>query len=194
LPTDENELQIVSYDPDWPEAFAAEAIRLRGALRTLALRIDHNGSTSITGLSAKPIIDIQVSVVSLQPLEQFDERLRAIEYVHVPDPDDSFCPFFHRPRRWPHSHHVHLVESGGAEERRTLAFRDYLREHPAAAQKYEALKRELAAKVAATNCESREAYARAKTDFIERIVALALTEGYPRDLLQGDALRQIDQT
>jgi GrpB-like predicted nucleotidyltransferase (UPF0157 family) len=189
LSNDRNELEISSSNPDWPAAFDAEAIRLRRALGTLALRIDHNGSTSIPGLGAKPIIDIQVSVASLQPIEAYSERLRAIGYVHVPHPDDSFCPFFHRPGQWPHSHHVHLVESGGAEERRTLAFRDYLREHPAAAHQYEDLKRDLAGKIAPNNRGSREAYARAKTDFIERIVAVALSGGYPRELLQPNKSR-----
>jgi hypothetical protein len=74
------------------------------------------------------------------------------------------------------------VESGGAEERRTLAFRDYLRDHPAAARDYEHLKRELARQLAPVTSESREAYARAKTEFIERIVTIALGGGYPREL------------
>lgn len=153
------------------------------------MRIDHNGSTAIPGLGAKPIIDIQVSVAALQPLAAYGERLRAIGYVHVPHADDSFCPFFHRPPQWPHSHHVHVVEAGGAEERRTLAFRDYLRDHDAAAREYEHLKQDLAMQLA-TNDESREAYARAKTDFIERIVAVALRSGYPRELIQVVELRE----
>lgn len=176
------ELEVVAYDRGWPAAFDAEAIRLRTALGTLALRIDHNGSTSIPGLAAKPIIDIQVSVAALQPIATYGEPLRSIGYVHVPHPDDSFCPFFHRPREWPHSHQVHVVEAGGAEERRTLAFRDYLRDHPAAAREYEQLKQDLARQLAATTRESREAYAQAKTDFIEGIVARALSDGYPREL------------
>jgi GrpB-like predicted nucleotidyltransferase (UPF0157 family) len=188
LPVHTNELEVVAYDPGWPAAFDAEAIRLRSALGALALRIDHNGSTSIPGLAAKPIIDIQVSVAALQPMASYGERLRAIGYVHAPHPDDSFSPFFHRPRQWPHSHHVHVVEAGGAEERRTLAFRDYLRDHPAAAREYEHLKQDLAREHAATTRESREAYARAKTDFIERIVAMALSGGYPRELLQAGDL------
>jgi GrpB-like predicted nucleotidyltransferase (UPF0157 family) len=61
-------IEIVAYDPGWPAAFEAEAVRLRAALGTLALRIDHHGSTSVPGLGAKPIIDIQVSVAALQPL------------------------------------------------------------------------------------------------------------------------------
>jgi GrpB-like predicted nucleotidyltransferase (UPF0157 family) len=181
---DKPELEVAPYVPGWPATFDAEAIRIRSALGTLALRIDHNGSTAIPGLASNPIIDFLVSVAALQPIASYGEPLRAIGYFHVPHPDDTFCPFFHRPRRWPHSHHVHVVESGGVEERRTLAFRDYLRDHPTAAREYEHLKRELARQLAPTTSESREAYARAKTDFIERIVAMALRDGYPRELFQ----------
>jgi GrpB-like predicted nucleotidyltransferase (UPF0157 family) len=184
MPIEESKLQVVPYDPGWPAAFEVEAIRLRTALGTLALRIDHHGSTSIPGLGAKPIIDIQVSVAALQPLAAYGEPLQAIGYLHVPHSDDSFCPFFHRPLQWPHTHHVHVVEEGGAEERRTLAFRDYLRDHAAVAREYERLKHDLAGQFAATSRESRDAYAHAKTDFIERVVAMALSSGYPRQLLQ----------
>jgi len=110
-------IEIVPYDPCWPVAFEAEAARLRAALKTVALRIDHHGSTAIPGLSAKAIIDIQVSVAALQPLSAYGERLEGIGYVHVPHADDSFCPFFHRPMQWPHSHHVHVVERGGRVSR-----------------------------------------------------------------------------
>ena len=144
MPIVKSELKIVPYDPRWPLAFAAEAVRLREALGPLALRIEHNGSTSIPGLAAKPIVDIQISVALLQPIAAFGTPLRAIGYVHLPDPDDSFCPFFHRPSQWPHTHHVHVVQLGGAEERRTLAFRDYLREHGDTAREYEQFKRDLA--------------------------------------------------
>jgi GrpB-like predicted nucleotidyltransferase (UPF0157 family) len=182
MPVEEKKLEVVRYDPGWPAAFEAEAIRIRTALGPLAMRIDHHGSTSIPGLGAKPIIDIQVSVAALQPIAAYSERLQAIGYLHVPHADDSFCPFFHRPSRWPHSHHVHVVERSGVEERRTLAFRDYLRDHADAAREYEHLKRDLARQLTATNRESREAYSRAKTDFIERVVAMALSSGYPREV------------
>ena len=187
----ENQLEIVNYDPHWPAAFEAEANCLLNALGALALRIDHNGSTSIPGLGAKPIIDIQISVVALRPLAEYEERLGTLGYVHVAHPDDSFCPFFHRPKRWPHTHHVHLVEAGGAEERRTLAFRDYLRDHPDVVREYEDLKRNLAEKLAATDSESRESYAQAKTDFIERVIALALSQGYPQELLHSHVTKQL---
>src|SRR5262252_5168828 len=133
----DEQVLIVPYDPIWPDAFAAEANRIRNALGVLALRIDHNGSTSIPRLAAKPIIDIQVSVCNLQPLEAYGDLLQSIGYHHVPHEDDSFCPFFHRPSDWPHTHHVHVVQAGSVEELRTLAFRDYLRNHDDAAQQYE---------------------------------------------------------
>jgi GrpB-like predicted nucleotidyltransferase (UPF0157 family) len=177
----EHTIEIVPYDPGWPALFEAEAARLRAGLKMLALRIDHHGSTAIPGLGAKPIIDIQISVATLRPLSAYGANLEVMGYSHVPHPDDSFCPFFHRPIDWPHTHHVHVVERGGHEERRTLAFRDYLRDHADVVGEYEALKRTVAAGILTADPVSQERYASGKTAFIERIVALAVTEGYPRD-------------
>jgi GrpB-like predicted nucleotidyltransferase (UPF0157 family) len=173
-------LEVMPYDPTWQSAFEAERARIAGALGALALHIDHNGSTSVPGLAAKPVIDIQVSVAELHPLEPFASRLAALGYVHVPHADDAFSPFFHRPAVWPHTHHVHVVRAGGEEERRTLAFRDYLREHPRAAREYADLKRSLAPRFRATEFGDRQAYADAKGAWIERVVGLAIAEGYPR--------------
>jgi GrpB-like predicted nucleotidyltransferase (UPF0157 family) len=176
----EQTLEVVPYDPRWPAAFEAEAERLRAVLGTLALRVDHNGSTSVPGLAAKPVIDIQISVATLVPMDAYREPLQSLGYVHVPHADDGFCPFFHRPRTWPHSHHVHVVKAGDAEERRTLGFRDYLRAHPEAAAEYAQLKRTLAPQFSAGTFGARQAYADAKTEFIELVIAAAFQEGYPR--------------
>src|SRR5262245_27035401 len=129
-----DQLWLVAYDAGWPAAFETEAARLRDVLGPVLVPIDHHGSTSIPGLAAKPAIDIHVSVVTLQPVAVYESRLRDLGYHHVPHRDDAFCPFFHRPAAWPHTHHVHVVEAGGLEERRTLAFRDYLRAHADAAR------------------------------------------------------------
>jgi len=174
------ELQISSYDPHWPLEFEAERSRITQRLGQIACRIDHNGSTAVPGLEAKPIIDIQVSVKQLQPIQYYADPLATLGYVHVPHVDDAVCPFFHRPREWPHTHHVHVVQSGGQEERRTLAFRDFLRERSDIATEYVALKRRLAALTDAADASSREAYAGAKSNFIERVVQTALAAGYPR--------------
>jgi GrpB-like predicted nucleotidyltransferase (UPF0157 family) len=173
-------LEIVPYDPNWPRAFAAERARIAVGLGARALRIEHNGSTAVPGLAAKPIIDIQVSVAALHPIDAYAPRLAGLGYVHVPHADDSFCPFFHRPATWPHTQHVHVVQAGGDEERRTLAFRDYLREHRDVADEYAALKRRLAPHFSATEFGARQAYAEAKSAFISAVVERALSQGFPR--------------
>lgn len=171
---------VVPYDPRWPIAFEQERDRLRDALGPLALRIEHNGSTAVPGLAAKPVIDIQIAVARVHPIDAYGPALARLGYIHVPHADDATCPFFHRPADWPHTHHIHVVEAGGEEERRTLAFRDYLREHADAAREYEALKRWLAQEFGGEDVASREAYAGAKSTFINRIAALTRTAAPPR--------------
>jgi GrpB-like predicted nucleotidyltransferase (UPF0157 family) len=166
-------ITIVPYDPEWPREFARERDRIDAALGDLARRIDHNGSTSVPGLAAKPVIDIQISVAPLHPLDPYVCALATLGYRHLPHADDSFAPFFYKPAEWPHTHHVHLVEAGGREERRTLAFRDWLRAHADDAREYEALKRRLAAGIDGAGVEAREAYADAKSEFIEQVIARA---------------------
>ena len=168
-------LEIVDYDASWPAAFEAERERLGAALGELAVRIEHKGSTAVPGLPAKPVIDIQISVARLQPLAAYAEPLRREGYTHRAHPDDAFCPFFHRPASWPHSHHVHAVAAGGAEERRTLAFRDALRADARLALEYAALKRRLAPHYAADDPAARDAYAEAKGEFIEGVLATVVS-------------------
>ena len=164
---------IAPYDPRWPDMFEAERARIAGVWREGIGRIDHVGSTAVPGLAAKPILDIQISVDCLHPIERYAGALERLGYVHMPHPDDERCPFFHRPEEWPHTHHVHVVEAGGDEERRTLAFRDYLRTHPDAAREYEVLKLRLRAQHSGGTAASREAYAGAKSELIERTIARA---------------------
>jgi GrpB-like predicted nucleotidyltransferase (UPF0157 family) len=177
----QDSLEVLAYDPAWPLHFDTERNRLRAALGQLALRIDHNGSTAVPGLAAKPVIDIQISVRRLVPIDAYRVPLQTLGYHHVPHADDAFCPFFHQPPTWPHTHHVHVVEAGGEEETRTLAFRDYLRDHAAVRAAYAALKAQLAPQFSGRAFESRQAYADAKGEFIERIIKSALAEGYPCD-------------
>ncbi len=73
------EIQIVAYQPEWPDEFAAIASSLHAALGTLALRIDHIGSTSVPGLAAKDIIDVQVTVADFTP--ELEERFARAGYT-----------------------------------------------------------------------------------------------------------------
>lgn len=137
-------------------------------------------ATSIPGLSAKPVIDVQVTVDALLPLADWVERLARIGYTHHPSPDDLDYPFFHRPAGWPHTHHVHLCLPDSAIGRATLALRDYLREHPTERDAYAIEKRRLAALHVGDTAERREAYASAKSPFLDPLIARALQLGYPR--------------
>jgi GrpB-like predicted nucleotidyltransferase (UPF0157 family) len=71
-------VRIVDPDPAWPEEAARELGRVGAVLADLAVRLDHVGSTSVPGLAAKPIIDLQVSVAALEPQAAYVEPLEAI--------------------------------------------------------------------------------------------------------------------
>ena len=170
-------IRIVPYDVRWPDHFASEASRLRAAMGSLSLRIEHVGSTSVPGLAAKPVIDIQISVATLDSLGVYVTPLASLGYGHVPYGDvDRVYPFFRKPAEWPSTHHLHLCVIGSAHERRHLAFRDYLRNHPQVANEYVALKRSLAATHVGATAESRECYSLAKTEFVTSIEQRAQSE------------------
>jgi GrpB-like predicted nucleotidyltransferase (UPF0157 family) len=173
-------IAIVPYDASWPEKYAIEAKSIREALGADVLRIEHVGSTSVPGLAAKDVIDIQVSVKTLQSLVPYVQSLSRIGYCHVPLGDfDSVYPYFAKPHRWPSAHHLHLCVAGSQPEHRHIAFRDYLRHNPLVANEYVSLKLELAAANDGTTLESRERYSLSKTEFVSSVLERALSEGYP---------------
>ena len=170
-------IEIVAYDPGWPALFQAEAERLAIEMIGTALRIEHVGSTSVSGLAAKPVIDIQVSVARLHPLTSHAIGLGRLGYVHVPlQPGDTVYPFFQKPASWPSTHHVHLCVAGSEQERAHLLFRDYLRSHAEVAAEYLALKMALAADNDGNTLKSRERYSLSKTAFVISVLARASVE------------------
>jgi GrpB-like predicted nucleotidyltransferase (UPF0157 family) len=172
-------IHIVPYQSTWPEAFQCEADRIRSHFAVQAVRIEHVGSTAVPGLAAKPVIDIQVSLPSLTPRELWLAAMAALGYTHIDLGDfDRVYPFFARPASWPATHHVHLCAAGSVQEREHLAFRDGLREHPAIADAYSQLKRELAQRHPGDTLASREAYSLAKSDFVRDILTKARAVGY----------------
>ena len=152
-------MEIVDYDPGWPRAFRDAAGPLRAALGDRATRIDHIGSTSVPGLAAKDVIDIQVSVSSDRELDTAADVLegagwivlRAIDGDHpVPGwaPDDNAAgKVFLRERPGFRRTNIHVRAIGRPNQRYPLLVRDYLRTHPESAQAYGTLKRDLAALV-----------------------------------------------
>lgn len=147
-------IEIVTYRESWPEEFLGLGKVLRQALGDLALRIDHIGSTSVPGLAAKDIIDIQVTVAQLE--REVEEalnragysRLETITQDHIPpdwdnSPEDWLKWLFKPPSgQRPTNLHVRMADC--ANQRYALLFRDYLRAHPATAQAYARLKLRLA--------------------------------------------------
>ena len=172
------EYRVVDPDPRWPEAFDAAAAELRAALPDdLVVRIDHVGSTSVAGLPAKPVIDIQVSLASLIPVDAYRDPLLALGYSHDLDPWNDDHEYFSRESRDSHEGvHVHVCLSGSRWERRHLAFRDRLRAHPDDAAAYGRLKRELAA----AHPRDIVSYLDGKTGFIERLTDEATADSMAR--------------
>lgn len=147
-------IEIVPYKLEWPREFEQIADAVRGALGSLALRVDHIGSTSVPGLDAKDIIDVQVSVARFD--EQLDAAFRAIGYTlrtditsdHQPPGaeggDSEWEKRYYQPPPGERPTHMHVRILGRANQRYPLLFRDYLRTHPAVARGYAAFKRCLA--------------------------------------------------
>jgi GrpB-like predicted nucleotidyltransferase (UPF0157 family) len=147
-------IEIVDYQTRWPSEFASWAARLRVAFGDDALRIDHIGSTSVPGLAAKDIIDVQVTVAALD-----DARIRrafSAAGVRFADWDSDHCPpGLDLPpvelekrggaaRETPPRANVHVRVDGRFNQQFPLLFRDYVRARPDVAAAYAAVKRALA--------------------------------------------------
>lgn len=159
---------VVSYDPEWPRCFAELGHRLRGSLGDVALRIDHIGSTAIPGLDAKPVIDIQISVASFEPLDAYRLPLERAGYIFRAENPDLTKRYF-RERPGERRTHIHVRRARSWSEQMSLLFRDYLRAHPADAAQYTGLKRTLADKHRADRVE----YTDAKAPFIWNVMMQA---------------------
>ena len=147
-------IEIVPYQSTWPDEFLAQAAPMRQTLGALALRIDHIGSTSVPGLAAKDIIDIQITVQRLEPaveqaLNQIGyQRIERITHDHLPPGDDiqesDWQKWFFRPAAGHRRVNLHVRVAGCANQRYPLLFRDYLRAHPHMAEAYARVKVALA--------------------------------------------------
>jgi GrpB-like predicted nucleotidyltransferase (UPF0157 family) len=154
---------IVAYDPAWPMLFADLGEQLRRALGAVALRIDHIGSTAVPGLAAKPIIDIQIAVASLQPDEPFRQPLENLGFRYRADNPDLTKRYF-RESPGARRTHIHVRRLGSWSEQFGLLFRDFLRTEPEVAARYAALKMQLAQRF--QRPEERHDYVAAKEPFI----------------------------
>ena len=133
---------VLPYDRGWAQDFSDISSEIRKALGGLALDIVHVGSTSVPGLSAKPIIDIDVVIRDYASLDAVISALKAIGYHHE---GDLGIPgreaFGYEGKDHLRKHHLYVCPASSAELHRHLTFRDYLRTHPQDAAKYGSVKK-----------------------------------------------------
>ena len=162
-------IEVVDYDSRWPELFAEEQKLLAHTLGAVVRKIHHIGSTSVEGLSAKPIIDILLEVASVAELDQLNNQMVSIGYLPKGE--------FGIPRRRYfqkgdviRTHQLHAYGIGDSELVRHLAFRDYLVRNQNIADEYGRLKKEVAA-----SCDNDiDRYCDGKDAFIKEHEAKAL--------------------
>lgn len=159
---------IHDYDPAWVDEFQRIGSSFRHALGDTAHRIDHIGSTSVVGLAAKPIIDVQVSVRSLEPMDAYLPQLEALGCRWRKDNPEKTKRYF-REAAGGRRTHIHVRKRGSWHEQYALLFRDYLRLHVDDQRTYEGAKRQLAARYP----HDRHAYTDAKSDVFWELIRRA---------------------
>jgi len=158
---------LTAYDPAWPKMFDQLAQRIRRTLGDRVVLLEHAGSTSVPGLSAKPIIDIVLAVEDSSDESAYVTPLEAEGFVlRVREPDW----FEHRVLKVPDIvANIHVFSSGCSEIETMLLFRDRLRNHPEDRILYETTKRELASRT----WKYTQNYADAKSEVVMEILTRA---------------------
>lgn len=176
-------VRVVAYDPEWPRIFERIRSYVWPAVRDIAIDVEHVGSTSVPGLSAKPVIDACIVVHSSREVPACIERLAGIDYVHRGNLGVPEREAFRRPDHLPR-HHLYLSPRESLSLKNHLGFRDYLRSHPDTALEYGELKASLARRFP----EDIDRYIVGKTDFVLRILGeIGLSE------TELAAIRRINQ-
>lgn len=158
---------IVDYDPCWPEQYATEARKIRGALGARALLLEHVGSTSVPNLAAKPILDIVLVVANSADEASYVPALEQAEYV-LRNREPAW--YEHRVLKGVEpAVNLHVFSLGCPETERMALMRDWLRTHDDDRALYEKTKRELAQRT----WKYVQNYADAKTAVVEAILARA---------------------
>ena len=173
---------VVEYVKEWPQDFLKIKTELQKAI-TVMSNIQHVGSTSIPGMKAKPIIDIDVGLENWSDFEKVKKALASIGYEHEGDKGitgrEAFCRDVkvHNEILDNIDHHLYVCSVDNEEYKRHILFRDYLRSHDEARDRYKQIKEEILAKVGS---ENRAGYAQMKEDeyrdFFEGIIEKANKE------------------
>lgn len=164
-------IEVVAYNPEWKVKFEDEKKRLAGILWTNAEDIQHIGSTSVPGLSAKPTIDIMVLVRELNDVDEKNGEMSKAGYKAYGEYGIPGRRFFSKTELiseedWVNVFHVHVFKSDDRyNSLRHLAVRDYLRTHPDRAEQYGSLK----VSIASAHRNDNEAYISGKDAFVRKL-------------------------
>lgn len=161
---------IVPYDDKWPEMFETESLLIKTLLGTVAVSVHHIGSTSVPGLSAKPIIDILVEVTDINELDAYNLAMVSAGYISRGENGIPGRRYFIK-GGGQRSHQVHAFAIGDLQVLRHLIFRDYLRKNRDIAGEYAEIKHSAA--LLSQNDVHR--YSALKADFIAHHLRLALS-------------------
>ncbi|UCF09909.1 MAG: GrpB family protein [Candidatus Bipolaricaulota bacterium] len=168
-------IRLAEYDPAWPSSYAILEGEIRAALGARVLRLEHVGSTSVPGLAAKPIIDLVLQVEDSSNEAAYVPPLEARGYVlRIREPDWFEHRVFKTPRI---EGNLHVFSSGCEEIETMILFRDRLRSYPEDRERYEAVKRKLAART----WKYTQNYADAKSDIVREILARARRREGPHE-------------
>lgn len=159
-------IAVLPYDKQWARDFLQIKEELQDALGNLALRIEHVGSTSVEGLSAKPIIDIDVVIKDYSVFDDVISALDAIGYQHEGNLGiEDREAFRYDDKAHLQKHHLYVCPQDSKELTRHIAFRDYLRSDLDAVREYSRIKEEGVALFP----YDIEKYIKHKSAFIEKI-------------------------
>ncbi len=164
-------VKLLSYEEQWQSLFEEEKKCLQAVVGNYVLDIQHVGSTSIPGMSAKPIIDIAIAVNNFEEATICIAPIEQLGYVYR---GENGIPRRHYFRKGdPRTHHLHMCEVTSREWANQILFRDYLSQHPEKAEEYKSLKKKLAQQYD----KDRESYLKEKAPFIEEILLLGRQNG-----------------
>lgn len=159
------EVIVLPYDPNWAIEFEKLSAFLKDACGDFVLEICHVGSTSVPGLSAKPILDVDLVIESLKQFNSIKHKLALVGYRHEGDlgiPGREAFKYDSTPFM---AHHLYVLTQDAPELKRHLAFRDHLRTHPNDRDDYGEVKR----KAALAHPRDIDAYMEDKNDLIQAI-------------------------
>lgn len=172
---DTDSVIIVDYNPLWPQMYEEEKTRIQNAIGEYLIDIQHVGSTSILGLSSKPIIDIMAVIKNVSLVKQCVKPLEALDYLYQGERGIPGRHFFRKPidiSQRGCAYHLHMLEKGHDQWAMYQLFREYMLLHPESVQQYDMLKRELAAQYGS----DRIGYTEAKAPFVKSIIRAAVIE------------------